>query len=81
MSVGGRQCRKHGGFHGNDVYFLSFVNDDLGDGKATDVAGLVVEGSEMATGTGIGVLDVVLSVLVQEHGVRAILGLESGDGL
>ena len=35
----------------------------------------------MAAGTGIGVLDVVLPVLVQEHRVRAVLGLERGVGL
>lgn len=81
LSVGGRQRGEHGCFHGHDVYFLRFVHDYLGDGKATDVACLVVERPEMATGTGIGVLDVVLPVLVQEHRVRAVLGLERGDGL
>lgn len=77
LSVGRGEQGKDGGFHGDDVHFLRLVDYHFGGGEPTDVSRLVVEGTEMATGSGIQVLYVVLAILVQEHRVRAVLGLES----
>lgn len=81
LSVGGRQGREHRRFHRQDVDFLGFVHDDFRDRKPSDVAGLVVERTEMATGTRIGILDVVFAVLVEKHSIGAVLGLEGRHGL